>query len=163
MTRDLFYGFDLLTHRVIKINGRYCVTAGFFKNAYRFGQLKDTLVYSETCEFLGVDDSIDLSMANALLAGGASAVVGYVNNVYTVYSRSMLWDTVNYLILGQSIGQAVAHAQATYGTDDLVWYTAQGGKRPHAAAAYPLLFGDVGVRLIEPNAAPVPQEVQQAA
>ena len=106
MTRDLFYGFDLLTHRVIKINGRYCVTAGFFKNAYRFGQLKDTLVYSETCEFLGVDDSIDLSMANALLAGGASAVVGYVNNVYTVYSRSMLWDTVNYLILGQSIGQA---------------------------------------------------------
>ena len=71
MTRDIFYGFDLLTHRVIKINGRYCVTAGFFKNAYRFGQLKDTIVYSETCEFLGVDGSIDLSMANALLAGGA--------------------------------------------------------------------------------------------
>ena len=44
-------------------------------------------------------------------------MVGYVNNVYTVYSRSMLWDTVNYLILGQSIGQAVAHAQATYGTE----------------------------------------------
>ena len=163
MTRDLFYGFDLLTHRVIKINGRYCVTAGFFKNAYRFGQLKDTLVYSETCEFLGVDDSIDLSMANALLAGGASAVVGYVNNVYTVYSRSMLWDTVNYLILGQSIGQAVAHAQATYGTDDLVWYTAQGGKRPHAAAAYTMLLGDADAALpiIEEPADETP--VQQAA
>ena len=163
MTRDLFYGFDLLTHRVIKINGRYCVTAGFFKNAYRFGQLKDTLVYSETCEFLGVDDSIDLSMANALLAGGASAVVGYVNNVYTVYSRSMLWDTVNYLILGQSIGQAVAHAQATYGTDDLVWYTAQGGKRPHAAAAYTMLLGDsdAALPIIEEPADETP--VQQAA
>ena len=163
MTRDLFYGFDLLTHRVIKINGRYCVTAGFFKNAYRFGQLKDTLVYSETCEFLGVDDSIDLSMANALLAGGASAVVGYVNNVYTVYSRSMLWDTVNYLILGQSIGQAVAHAQATYGTDDLVWYTAQGGKRPHAAAAYTMLLGDADAALpiVEEPADETP--VQQAA
>lgn len=163
MTRDLFYGFDLLTHRVIKINGRYCVTAGFFKNAYRFGQLKDTLVYSETCEFLGVDDSIDLSMANALLTGGASAVVGYVNNVYTVYSRSMLWDTVNYLILGQSIGQAVAHAQATYGTDDLVWYTAQGGKRPHAAAAYTMLLGDADAALpiVEEPADETP--VQQAA
>ena len=163
MTRDLFYGFDLLTHRVIKINGRYCVTAGFFKNAYRFGQLKDTLVYSETCEFLGVDDSIDLSMANALLAGGASAVVGYVNNVYTVYSRSMLWDTVNHLILGQSIGQAVAHAQATYGTDDLVWYTAQGGKRPHAAAAYTMLLGDADAALpiVEEPADETP--VQQAA
>ena len=163
VTRDIFYGFDLLTHRVIKINGRYCVTAGFFKNAYRFGQLKDTLVYSETCEFLGVDDSIDLSMANALLAGGASAVVGYVNNVYTVYSRSMLWDTVNYLILGQNIGQAVAHAQATYGTDDLVWYTAQGGKRPHAAAAYTMLLGDTDAALpvIEEPADETP--VQQAA
>ena len=161
--KDLYYGIDLLTHRVIKINGRYCVTAGFFRNAYRFGQLKDTLVYSETCEFLGVDDSIDLSMANALLAGGASAVVGYVNNVYTVYSRSMLWDTVNYLILGQNIGQAVAHAQATYGTDDLVWYTAQGGKRPHAAAAYTMLLGDADAALpiIEEPADETP--VQQAA
>ena len=102
-------------------------------------------------------------MANALLAGGASAVVGYVNNVYTVYSRSMLWDTVNYLILGQSIGQAVAHAQATYGTDDLVWYTAQGGKRPHAAAAYTMLLGDADAALpiIEEPADETP--VQQAA
>ena len=47
----------------------------------------------------------------------------------------------------------------------MIWsgINAQGGKRPHAAAAYPLLFGDVGVRLIEPNAAPAPQDVQQAA
>ena len=161
--KDLYYGIDLLTHRVIKINGLYCITPSFFRAAYRGGQLKDTVVLSETCEFLGVDGSEDNAMADALLSGGAQAVIGYVNNVYTVYSRSMLWDTVNYLILGQNIGQAVAHAQATYGTDDLVWYTAQGGKRPHAAAAYPLLFGDVGVRLIEPNAAPAPQKVQQAA
>ena len=132
--KDLYYGIDLLTHRVIKI-----------------------------CEFLGVSGSLDTSMADALLAGGAKAVAGYVNNVYTVYSRSMLWDTVNHLILGQTLQESVQHSMDTYGADDLVWYNAQGGKRPHAAAAYPLLFGDVGVRLIEPNAAPVPQEVQQAA
>ena len=98
--------------------------------------------------------SLDTSMADALLAGGAKAVAGYVNNVYTVYSRSMLWDTVNHLILGQTLQESVQHSMDTYGADDLVWYNAQGGKRPHAAAAYPLLFGDVGVRLIEPNAAP---------
>lgn len=163
MTRDLFYGFDLLTHRVIKINGLYCITPSFFRAAYRGGQLKDTVVLSETCEFLGVSGSLDTSMADALLAGGAKAVAGYVNNVYTVYSRSMLWDTVNHLILGQTLQESVQHSMDTYGADDLVWYNAQGGKRPHAAAAYPLLFGDVGVRLIEPNAAPAPQEVQQAA
>ena len=70
-------------------------------------------------------------------------------------------DSVNGL--GQTLQESVQHSMDTYGADDLVWYNAQGGKRPHAAAAYPLLFGDVGVRLIEPNAAPVPQEVQQAA
>lgn len=37
-------------------------------------------------------------MAVALLSGGAACVVGYVNNVYTVYSRSMLWATVNRLL-----------------------------------------------------------------
>ena len=90
-------------------------------------------------------------------------MVGYVNNVYNVYSRSMLWDTVNHLILGQSIGQATAHALATYGTDDLVWYNAQGGKRPHAAAAYAMLLGDADAALpiIEEAADETP--VQQAA
>ena len=161
--KDLRYGFDLLAHRVIKVNGMYCVTSDFFRNAYKGGKLSNTIVYSETCEFLGVSGSLDTSMADALLAGGAKAVAGYVNNVYTVYSRSMLWDTVNHLILGQTLQESVQHSMDTYGADDLVWYNAQGGKRPHAAAAYPLLFGDVGVRLIEPNAAPVPQEVQQAA
>ena len=161
--KDLYYGIDLLTHRVIKINGLYFITPSFFQAAYRGGQLKDTVVLSETCEFLGVSGSLDTSMADALLAGGAKAVAGYVNNVYTVYSRSMLWDTVNHLILGQTLQESVQHSMDTYGADDLVWYNAQGGKRPHAAAAYPLLFGDVGVRLIEPNAAPAPQDVQQAA
>ena len=145
--QDLAYGLDLLTHRVIKINGRYCVTPSFFKNAYRFGQLKDTIIFSETCEFLGVDNSIDTSMADALIAGGAKGVIGYVNNVYTVYSRSMLWDTVNHLILGQTLEASLQHASDTYGANDLIWYTSQGGKRPHAAAAYPLLFGDFGATL----------------
>ena len=158
--QDLAYGLDLLTHRVIKINGRYCVTPSFFKNAYRFGQLKDTIIFSETCEFLGVDNSIDTSMADALIAGSAKGVIGYVNNVYTVYSRSMLWDTVNHLILGQTLEASLQHASDTYGANDLIWYTSQGGKRPHAAAAYPLLFGDFGATL---DVTPSESTEQQAA
>lgn len=162
-SKDLYYGIDLLTHRIIKINGRYCVTPSFFKSTYRFGQLENTIVYSETCEFLGVDDAVDTSMANALLAGGARAVVGYVNNVYTVYSRSMLWDTVNHLILGQPIEQAVAHAKDTYGENDLVWYTSQGGQRPHAAAAYTMLLGDASAQLTVHESTPAFSEQQKAA
>ena len=161
--KDLRYGFDLLAHRVIKVNGMYCVTSDFFRNAYKGGKLSNTIVYSETCEFLGVDDAIDPSMANALLAGGARAVVGYVNNVYTVYSRSMLWDTVNHLILGQPIEQAVAHAKDTYGENDLVWYTSQGGQRPHAAAAYTMLLGDASAQLTVHESASAFSEQQKAA
>lgn len=145
--RDLRYGMDLLRHRIIKVNGMYCITSDFFRGSYRRGQLRDTIVYSETCEFLGVDPTPDTSMADALLAGGAKAVVGYVNNVYTVYSRSMLWDIVNHLAVGQSVGEALGHAKDTYGADDLVWYRAQGGRSPHAAASYAVLYGDSGARL----------------
>ena len=36
---DLRYGMDLLNHRIIKVNGAYAVTAGFFRAAYRSGAL----------------------------------------------------------------------------------------------------------------------------
>ena len=123
----------------------------FFRNAYKGGKLSNTIVYSETCEFLGVDGSEDNAMADALLSGGARAVIGYVNNVYTVYSRSMLWDTINHLIMGQNVGQALEHAKATYGEDDLIWYHAQGGRRPHAAASYAVLYGNSQAALHVPE------------
>ena len=139
--KDLLYGFDLLCHRSIKVNGRYCITPDFFRSTYRDGLLDGTIVYSETCEFYGVDGSVDTSMAEALLAGGAEAVVGFVNNVYAVYARSMLWATVNFMIAGDTVSEAVQRSMDLYGTDDLVWYRSQGGRRPHAAAAYPLIQG----------------------
>lgn len=139
---DLRYGFDLLTHRVIKVNGCYCITPDFFSAAYRGGQLNGTMVFSETCEFFGGSNILDLSMSNALLEGGARAVVGFVNNVYAVYSRNMLWGTVNQLIMGKNILQAVDAAAATYGPDDIYWYLSQGGTKPHRYAAFALVHGD---------------------
>ena len=139
---DLRYGFDLLTHRVIKVNGDYCITPDFFAAAYRGGRLEGTMVFSETCEFFGGSNILDLSMSNALLDAGARAVVGFVNNVYAVYSRSMLWGTVNQLIMGKNILQAVDAAAAAYGPDDIYWYLSQGGTKPHRYAAFALVHGD---------------------
>ena len=149
--RDLKYSIDLLSHRIIKINGLYSVTPDFFRSAYFFTPMDGTIVLSETCEFGGVDSSPDSAMGDALLSAGASVVMGYVNNVYTVYSRSILWDTVNQLILGYPIESALSHAKATYGDNDLVWYRAQGGRRPHAAAAVPQLYGDTQAVLDVPS------------
>lgn len=152
MWKDLFYGVDLLTHRVIKVNGRYGVTPEFFSNAYQSDSLRDTIILSEMCEFFGVDGSIDSSMADALLNGGACAVVGFVNNVYAVYSRSMVWNIVNRMIAGDTVGQALEHAKNTYGADDLIWYHSKGGTRPHATASYAVLYGDENVGFYFPAA-----------
>lgn len=135
---DLRYGFDLLAHRVVKVNGMYAVNGDFFRSAYR----GNGIVLSETCEFYGKNGHVDTSMADGLLAGGAKAVMGYVNNVYSVYSRSMLWAAVNRMIEGETLEQAVDYAKSIYGTDDIIWYNEQGGRRSHAAASYAMLSGD---------------------
>ena len=143
---DLRYGFDLLSHRVVKINGMYAATGGFFRNAYR----GNGIVLSETCEFYGKNGHVDTSIVDALLAGGAKAVAGYVNNVYSVYSRSMLWAMVNRMIEGETLEEAADYAKEIYGTDDILWYNSQGGRRPHAAASYLVLSGDRAVTLPNP-------------
>ena len=134
---DLRYGFDLLTHRVIKVNGVYCITPSFFESAYRGGQLNGTMIFSEACEFFGTGNVIDLSMSTALLDGGASAVAGFVNNVYAIYSRSMLWGTVNQLIMGKNILQAVDAAAATYGPTISTGICPRAAPRPTATPPLP--------------------------
>ena len=146
---DLRYGFDLLARRVVKVNGMYAVNGDFFRSAYR----GNGIVLSETCEFYGKNGHVDTSMADGLLAGGAKAVMGYVNNVYSVYSRSMLWAAVNRMIEGETLEQAVDYAKSIYGTDDIIWYNEQGGRRPHAAASYAMLSGDRSAALPNPYTA----------
>ena len=154
---DLRYGFDLLAHRVVKVNGMYAVNGDFFRSAYR----GNGIVLSETCEFYGKNGHVDTSMADGLLAGGAKAVMGYVNNVYSVYSRSMLWAAVNRMIEGKTLEQAVDYAKSIYGTDDIIWYNNQGGRRPHAVASFPVLSGNQDARLRAVQAAA--DSTQQAA
>ena len=145
---------ELLSHRVIKVNGCYAVTGDFFSNAYRGGKLNGTIVLSETCEFYGRSGHVDTALSDGLLSGGAKAVAGFVNNVYSVYSRSMLWATVNRLIEGETLQQAIDYGLEVYGENDIVWYLNQNtGRRPHPAASYPIIQGDSTARLTAPGTA----------
>lgn len=161
---DLRYGMDLLSHRVIKINGAYAVTGDFFRAAYRGGQLHDTIVISETCEFYGRSGHLDTSIVDALLDSGAKAVVGFINNVYSVYSRSMLWAMVNRMLEGQTVQQAMEYGMQVYGEDDVIWYRNQNTMRPaHAVASYAIISGDAEARLTQPTASAAMHNVQDAA
>lgn len=160
---DLRYGMDLLGHRVIKVNGAYAVTPGFFAANYRKGSLNDTIILSETCEFYGKSGHLDKSIAEALVNAGAEAVVGYVNNVYSVYSRSMMWAMVNRMLEGDTVGEAMAFALDQFGEDDIVWYNAQGGRRPHAVASFPIITGEADARLKALGGQQSIRAVQEAA
>ena len=140
---------DVYKRQVVKVNGMYAVNGDFFRSAYR----GNGIVLSETCEFYGKNGHVDTAMADGLLAGGAKAVMGYVNNVYSVYSRSMLWAAVNRMIEGETLEQAVDYAKSIYGTDDIIWYNEQGGRRSHAAASYAMLSGDRSAALPNPYTA----------
>ena len=95
---------------------------------------------------------MDTALSDGLLSGGAKAVAGFVNNVYSVYSRSMLWATVNRMIEGETLQQAIDYGLEVYGENDIVWYLNQNtGRRPHAAASYPIIQGDAAARLTAPG------------
>lgn len=144
--KDLLYAADLLTHRVIKVNGLYCLLPSFFQHHYDSNDLAGAIVFSETCDFFGYNcDSYQMS--DALLAAGARTVLGFRNTVYATYSRNVMWDTVNQLIYGYPVQEALAHATGRYGADDVVWYTSLSTRRPHALASYPLWVGDGAARL----------------
>lgn len=144
--KDLLYAADLLTHRVIKVNGLYCLLPSFFQSHYGSGDLAGTILFSETCDFFGYNcESWQLS--DALLAAGARTVIGYRHTVYATYSRNVMWDTVNQLVYGATVQQALNHATEHYGVNDVIWYSSLSTKRPHALASYPLWVGDGSARL----------------
>ena len=56
-------------------------------------------------------------------------------------------------IEGETLEQAVDYAKSIYGTDDIIWYNEQGGRRPHAAASYAMLSGSRSAVLPNPYTA----------
>ena len=64
-------------------------------------------------------------------------------------------------IEGETLEQAVDYAKSIYGTDDIIWYNNQGGRRPHAVASFPVLSGNQDARLRAVQAAA--DSTQQAA
>jgi hypothetical protein len=139
--KDLLYASDLLTHRVIKVNGLYCLLPSFFLAHLADGALSGSIVFSETCDFFGKGCE-DYTLASAFLSAGASSVLGFRNTVYSTYSRNVMWDTVNQLIYGYTVQESLAHATQRYGSDDVVWYSSLTTRTPHALAAYPLYVGN---------------------
>jgi hypothetical protein len=140
---DLKYAEELHTKQIARIDGRYWLLPSFFQNAYADDALSGTVIFSESCEFMGKEDSVDYSMADALLSCGAEAVVGYHNLVYSGYGRVFMRTFVEEMLLGATTDQAFAAAKRENGENHDVWYYKYYSYRPKDLdTATPYLRGD---------------------
>ncbi|MDO4181996.1 MAG: VWA domain-containing protein [Coriobacteriia bacterium] len=97
----------------------YFVLPKFFENLGS-GALKDTVVFSETCDFLGRAkfSAPDKSFPNAFLKVGAAAVCGFYESVSARYSLCISVNMVEDMLEGQSIQVALVGEQTSYGAED---------------------------------------------
>ncbi len=106
------YADDINAKRVaIGPNGSVAILPSFIK--YYVGKLPNSLVVLSSCRSM-----YNNSMANAFLAKGAGAVVGYSDYVNAGYSQNTLNTIVQEMLSGKKLGDAVSKAIQTWGSND---------------------------------------------
>lgn len=107
-----YYEDDLKEKRIaISADGSIVILPSFIKD-YTC-RLPNSLVVLSLCRSM-----YNNSMANAFLAKGAGAVVGYSDYVSTSYTQNTLDTIINELFAGKNIKEAVDEAISTYGSND---------------------------------------------
>lgn len=124
---DLAYYDYIMSGKILPVayvdgSSGYLVTPSFFE-IYGLNGLRDTVIFSETCNFYGnpdycTADSPDYSMADALLNAGVSGVVGYFNSVLSIYSRDMMRTTMEEMFDGDTMLTAFNDAKSIHGNND---------------------------------------------
>ena len=142
--KDALYANDLKMHRIAKISVQggtvYAILPEFWSFYYGEGSLDGSFVFSETCEFMGVDGSNDNSMASAILGASAESVVGFCNSVMADYSREFMLVYVSSLINGYTSEEAFGIAVTLCGANDYF-----DGRELYGPTAYPILNGSNSV------------------
>ena len=162
---DKKYKKELDEQRIARIycNGyfaapRYYVLPAFFGERSSSGSLDGTMVFSESCDFLGSHDIIgwftgdqalggdrDLKteFPDAMLGAGAKSVQGFVNSVSASYCISLITYELYDLRDGFMLYQALTFAQEHYGSDDSQYHDTDWPARAFA-------YGDTDASLGRP-------------
>ena len=120
--KDLYYSADLREHRIVKVNRQYWVCPSFIDYYYRDGQkLKNKMVFSESCCFMGEYGKVDSSFADSLINSGVPTVIGFHNSVYAVYSVDFMDLYIKTLAKGETASAAFTVSRDTYGMNDYEW------------------------------------------
>ena len=144
-TKDKDYTIDIKQNRVIgfscdELGKTYAVLPSLIRASYSATAFSNSFIFSESCQFMGKDDNIVESFADAFLSRSAKAVVGFHNSVNSAYARQFMWCYISELIDGKTAQNAFDTVKKQNGANDggnpggfLGW-----GSKP---AAYPLFRG----------------------
>jgi len=114
---------DLLTHRMaMGPNGMLVLLPEFFNHYLK--PLPNSIVVLSACRSL-----YNNAMANAFLARGAGAVIGYTDYVSTGYAQDTSNTILSELLAGATLGEAFDASVAAHGPNDAGAFLAMAGER----------------------------------
>jgi hypothetical protein len=145
--KDGKYSVELKSKQIIKVNmtghgACYWILPEFIENSYSSSGLDGSFVFSQPCETMGKNGSVDYTMANAYTSRSAETVIGFHNSVYSIYGREFMKTYVNKLVEGTTTEVAFEAAKEAHGENHKKWYESQVGTYdPSNPVAYPILTG----------------------
>ena len=117
----------------------YWILPDFFRAFYDSGDLEGSVIFAQCCDFFGCDcmsSATDNTMAATFMDAGAAVVIGYHNSVESVYSRSVMKETLEQMYGGAAAAEAVSDATDVYGKNDRLEDPKQ-----DKYLAYPIVYG----------------------
>lgn len=146
---DRNYSLDLKTGRIIKCNGEYLITSGFFDEYYGRDSFKDTIMFAGSCQLMGKNGNYCEDWAKVFDSKSMKAFVAFHNSVYIGYGNDLAKSIVDRLSAGRTIKQALNYAKEVNGENDAQWYEKVGFEgRAKTPAAFPVLRGDDNAVLV---------------
>lgn len=142
------YWKDLKRHDIakVKIDGKnyYFIFPSFFKQYYKSGEFKDSLLIVYACKFFGCDckdDKVNTSYADMFIKDlGVDTVLGFKNTVNAYYASNIVDCVMNEMLEGRSsIASALNIATKRYGDNEGY----ENVEEDDDYCAFPVLRGDI--------------------
>lgn len=138
-----------------QIVDKILLTPLFFDYYFKGGELDGKIIHLGSC--LGFGNNVrnqNHYLSDSLLAGGAQAVMGHINSVFTYYDMVMIGEELDNMFDGYSFGEALDKAQNDYGANDnefMLKYGDSNSKKAAAThtAAYNDIHGDFDAKTFD--------------
>ncbi len=125
----------------------YWVYQDLFSHSYNVSSIDCKMIYVQCCMFFGCDctsTDVNYDYANALLnISKASTVAGYHNSVESNYGRNVMKMTIDNMLAGDTVNDALKKSKKQFGNDDNYEDI-----NNHKYIAYPVICGDDDATLL---------------